>query len=173
MTARQAGLALAAAHMALVGTLGAKLLADRAGLPRGWARTLPFDPDLPIRGRYVRLRLEVPLGNAPEAGTGWDYRTVRLDVADGRLVGTLDDRAPTRVRIDSAAGGPRASLAEPVAYFIPEHVPDPSVRPAGEELWAEVTVPRRGPPRPIRLGVWRDGKLTPLSADEVRRGLPP
>jgi hypothetical protein len=165
VTPRQAGLVLAVAHTALVAMLGAKLLADRASLPRGWARTLPYDPDLPIRGRYVRLRLELPLAGAPNAGTGWDLRTARLDVADGRLVGTLDDRAQTRLRIDSAGGGLRASLAEPVAYFIPEHIPDPSVRPAGEELWAEVTVPRRGPPRPIRLGVWKDGKLTPLAMD--------
>jgi hypothetical protein len=55
-----------------------------------------------------------------------------------------------------------ARLSQPVAVFIPEHLLDPSFRPAGEELWAEVTLPRRGPPRPIRLGVMRDGRLTPL-----------
>jgi hypothetical protein len=53
-------------------------------------------------------------------------------------------------------------LALPVAFFIPEHVLDPSRRPAGEELWVEVTVPGKGPPRPIRLGVKKDGALTPL-----------
>jgi hypothetical protein len=56
-----------------------------------------------------------------------------------------------------------ARLAQPVAFFIPEEVADPSVRPSGEELWAEVTIPREGPPRPIRLGVMRDGRLTPLA----------
>jgi hypothetical protein len=55
-----------------------------------------------------------------------------------------------------------ARLQEPVAYFIPEHVPDPSRRAAGEELWVEVTVPKKGPPRPIRLGVKKAGTLTPL-----------
>ena len=53
-------------------------------------------------------------------------------------------------------------LAEPLAYFIPEHVEDPSRRPAGETLWVEVTVPPQGAPRPIRLGVKKDGELTPL-----------
>jgi hypothetical protein len=33
-----------------------------------------------------------------------------------------------------------------------EHIPDPS-RLQGEELWAEVTIPKKGLPRPIRLGV--------------------
>jgi hypothetical protein len=162
MTPRQAGIALAVAHAALVGTLGAKLLADRARLPQGWARTAPFDPDLPIRGRYVRLRLEVPLAAAPESVEPWRLPTARLEVVEGRVVAVLDDSATTRVQLDSLGGPARASLAEPVAYFIPEHVPDPSVRPSGEELWAEVTVPRHGPPRPIRLGVWKDAQLTPL-----------
>jgi len=61
------------------------------------------------------------------------------------------------------AGGQRvATLDQLLAFFIPEHVPDPSVRAPGEELWAEVTRPRRGPPRPIRLAVKKDGVLTPL-----------
>ncbi|MBA2458197.1 MAG: hypothetical protein H0V43_04470 [Gemmatimonadales bacterium] len=56
----------------------------------------------------------------------------------------------------AAGGAARVVLVEPVAFFIPEHIPDPSVRPAGEEQWAEVTIPRRGPPRPIRLAVGRN-----------------
>jgi hypothetical protein len=39
------------------------------------------------------------------------------------------------------------------------------VRAPGEELWVEVTLPRRGPPRPIRLAVKKDGVLTPLDLD--------
>ncbi|MCZ6514734.1 MAG: hypothetical protein O6850_02600 [Acidobacteria bacterium] len=33
------------------------------------------------------------------------------------------------------------------------------------QLWAEVTLPRQGPPRPIRLGVKKEGLLTPLDLD--------
>ena len=53
-------------------------------------------------------------------------------------------------------------LQEPLAYFIPEHVADPSRLAANEELWVEVTLPKKGPLRPIRLGVKRGGVLTPL-----------
>jgi hypothetical protein len=162
MTARRAGIALAIVHVLLVGTLGLKLLADRARLPRAWARTLPFDPNLPIRGRYVRLRLEVPLASGSDSARAGEYRRVRLQTAGDRLQGVLDDGGPLGVRLDSTADGLVAGLDEPVAFFIPEHIPDPSLRPAGEELWAEVTVPHRGPPRPIRLGIRRDGALTPL-----------
>jgi len=109
------GLLLAGLHLALVAALGGKLLLDRAVRPRQWLKAAPVDPDAPIRGRYVRLQVELPAGS----------RTL-------------------------------------LAYFIPEHVPDPSLRPPGEELWVEVTLPRRGPPRPIRLAVKKDGKLTLL-----------
>ena len=162
MTARQAGVALMVVHLAIVGTLGAKLLADRARLPRGWARTLPYDPDLPIRGRYVRLRLEIALEAAPDTASAWDTRRARLAIRDERVTGVLDEEGERVVRLEARPTGVQASLEEPVAYFIPEHIPDPSLRPAGEELWAEVTLPPRGPPRPIRLGVRKDGTLTPL-----------
>ena len=162
MTARRAGLALAIVHVLLVGTLGLKLLADRVRLPRAWARTLPFDPNLPIRGRYVRLRLEVPLADRSDSAQAGEYGRVRLQTAGERLEGVLEEEGPLRVRLDSTADGLMAGLDDAVAFFIPEHIPDPSVRPTGEELWAEVTVPRRGPPRPIRLAVRRDGTLTPL-----------
>ena len=162
MTRREAGLALALAHAAIIGTLGAKLLLDRGRLPRAWARTLPVDPDLPIRGRYVQLRLEVPLDPMPDSVAQWDVRAIRLFVRDSMLVGALDTGGEVRVQLGGPGGPGRASLERPVAYFIPEHIPDPSRRPAGEELWAEVSIPRHGPPRPIRLGVRKDGRLTPL-----------
>jgi len=106
------GLIVAGLHVALTASLGAKLLIDRATRPRVWVHVLPVDPDSPLRGRYVRLRI--------------------------------------------------ADSGERLAFFIPEHVPDPSFRAPGEELWAEVTLPRKGAPRPIRLAVKKDGVLTPL-----------
>ena len=87
---------------------------------------------------------------------------MRLRAAGDRLEGVLEDDGPLSVRLDSTAHGLAAGLNDPVAFFIPEHIPDPSFRRTGEELWAEVTVPGRGPPRPIRLGVRRNGILTPL-----------
>jgi hypothetical protein len=161
VTPRKAGVTLALVHMALVGSLGLKLMLDRTRLPRGWARTAPFDPSLPIRGRYVRLRLQAPVAGPLGERVPDDLHRVRLGETDGHLVAQIDDSTGgATARVQSADRS--ALLTEPVAYFIPEHAADPSVRSAGEELWAEVTIPRRGPPRPIRLGVWRDGRLTPL-----------
>jgi hypothetical protein len=160
MTPRSAGLAVALVHLALVAAVGLKYAADRARLPSGWARTVPFDPSLPIRGRYVRLRLEVPVTGSPAAGPG-ETRPIRLRARRGDIVAVVDSTSAVTAVLDTDAG-PVARLSEPVAFFIPEHIPDPSVRPRGEELWAEVTIPPAGPPRPIRLGVRRAGRLEPL-----------
>ena len=151
------GLAVAAIHLALVGSLGAKLLVDRATRPRVWARTGPIDPDDPLRGRYVRLRVEgepVGFGEALEqqVGLAQSNGMLAFTPATGNLTARVSTRDGQRVAI----------LDQTLAFFIPEHVPDPSVRGPGEELWVEVTLPKRGPPRPIRLAVKKGGVLTPL-----------
>jgi len=157
------GLWVAALHVAIVASLGGKLLIDRATRPRVWARAAPVDPDLPIRGRYVRLRIEaMPSGDlrlpAPPRSTA-----VSLTEEGGRLVAVPPRSSSVlHARAIDREGQRVLVIDQPLAYFIPEHIPDPSLRRAGEELWVEVTLPRRGPPRPIRLGVKKAGELTPL-----------
>jgi hypothetical protein len=153
------GLLVAALHLAIVGSLGVKLLVDRATRPRVWARTAPIDPDSPLRGRYVRLRVEGEPIDFDEART-----SVRLMDWKGQLGFAPASSGPV-AELSTRDGRHIAVLDQPLAFFIPEHVPDPSVRPAGEELWVEVTLPRRGAPRPIRLAVKKDGVLTPLEFD--------
>ena len=164
-TAMRKGLILAAIHLALVGSLGAKLLIDRATRPRVWARTAPVDPNLPIRGRYVRLRVDGRASGAPSES--WESEPVTLRADNGVLVfDRVDESAGSglRARTTGTRDGERvAQLNQALAFFIPEHVPDPSRRAPGEELWVEVTLPKAGPPRPIRLGVKKDGVLTPLT----------
>jgi hypothetical protein len=158
------GLLVAALHVGIVASLGAKLLVDRATRPRVWARMAPIDPDLPIRGRYVRMGLEA----VPDPDVSPDLWPlaggVMLRAADGRLIATpAGDRSALLARLTSRGDERVAVLTQPVAFFIPEHIPDPSIRLPGEEFWVEVTIPRAGPPRPIQLGVKRDGVLTPLA----------
>lgn len=123
MTRLQKGLLLAAAQCALALSLTGKLLYDRSARPRVWVKTAPYDPSLPLRGRYLALRL------APERDAQWSRET------NGAVV----------------------------LFFVPEHtLPFENAR---QEVWAEVTIPRNGPPRPIRLGLRRDGKLEPLQVN--------
>lgn len=62
------------------------------------------------------------------------------------------------VRLRVTDGG----VEQRLAYFIPEGVPDPSIRSRDEELWVEVSVPKEGPPRPVQLAVRKNGVMTPL-----------
>jgi hypothetical protein len=147
------GLAVAVLQCAMVLSVAGKYAIDRERLPRVWVQAAPVDPSLFVRGRYVSLRLQV------EAPPGLAQCTsARLSAVDGRLVATPDSAGTVRI----VPGGDRYTIAEPVAFFIPEKAPDPARRPPGEELWVEASVPTRGNPRPIRLGVKRAGVLTPL-----------
>jgi hypothetical protein len=191
MTAKQKALLLAGLHLLLVLSLGGKLLYDRATRPRFWVKAAPVDPNLPIRGRYVSLRVEVPVLGAtlppleprPRAlrdsepwPPRWQQHRLRVTLEPGPqgLVARASGKPtpdfmpgenailPERMR-----GLPETAWAvvldEPIPFFIPEHVPDPSRRQAGEELWVEVTLPKKGPLRPIRLGVKKDAVLSPLA----------
>jgi hypothetical protein len=128
MTLARKGLILAAFQCLLVLSLTGKLLYDRSTCPRVWVKTARWDPNLPIRGRYLALRL-VPENTAP-----WYAET------NGQMV----------------------------LFFVPEHtLPFETTRPAidAPELWAEVTIPHKGPPRPIRLALKKSGKLEPLEVN--------
>ena len=153
------GLLIGVVQVALVLAVGGKFLYDRATLPRAWVETAGVDPVLPIRGRYVALNLLFEA--APESETiPADVETamgtlvVRGEAALvvlGRDAGEDGPRDPLQFARRDTPGGPRWMLLRPVAYFLPEHAPDPTRNAEPGELWMEVTVPPRSVPRPIRL----------------------
>lgn len=167
------GIVIAVIHVCLVAALGGKFLYDRSTLPRVWVKTVPYDPNLPIRGRYVSLRVVVEPHGIREPNEKRDRQppqSVVLRVERGRLLaegkGDANSYRPSGLHARYIAIGEEkiAVLDEPVAFFIPEHAPDPSRRPTGEQLWVEVTVPKKGIPRPTRLGTRKDdGPITPLT----------
>lgn len=172
MSRERKGLVVAVVQVLLVCSLGGKLLLDRHRYPRVWVKTTSYDPEHIVRGRYVSLALEVPLiskfeltpderqeradlkAKYPQMPPQGVRRLGRLEVRDGKLVAievpdmktggwewmTIDPADPSRV-----------TWGQPVEYYIPEHAEDPSRQPRGSALWAEVTIPQKGPPRPIQL----------------------
>jgi len=141
------GIAVLVVQCAIALSVYGKYTLDRERLPRAWAKAAPVDPNLPIRGRYLAIRLEVETGPRPsEAGL--------LSIRDGRLV-LESDSAPfaSSTHVRAMRTGDRWVLQDPVAFFLPEHAADPSIVPRGKQLWVEVSVPPKGPPRPIRLEV--------------------
>lgn len=113
------GLIVGALQCALVLSITAKLEYDRAVYPRVWVKAVRRDPELPIRGRYLALRLE-PAPNSP-------YYS-RLN-------------------------------EQQVVFFVPEQLT--RIEQLNADVQAEVTIPRAGPPRPIRLGVLQAGQIVP------------
>jgi hypothetical protein len=166
MTNLQKGLILAGAQLALVASLAAKYTIDRARLPRVWVQTVAYDPNLPIRGRYLSVRLRVFAGDVYKSPRNFrgEMRDVTLNVREGHLLANPADH-PTGLHVSQSTinrGETVTVLMEPVAFFLPEHAVDPSLRSAGEELWVEVTVPKTGPPRPIQLAIKRGNTFAPL-----------
>ena len=167
----QKGLAVAIIHILIVLSLGGKLLYDRAARPHVWVRTGSVDPDLPIRGRYFTLSLQVHAPDFAPAQEKYQGRKsyssyVELSVENGELVAHRTDRT-TGMTIDSwrqrsNPGSDTFFLSSPVLFFIPEHAEAPRIG-SGGELWAEVTVPKKGPPRPIQLAVKRGQEWIPLT----------
>jgi hypothetical protein len=173
MSQLQKGLLFAVIQVALVSSIGAKLLWDRKTSPRGWAATRGYDPNLPIRGRYINISLLVKAdtiflpspGPAPFLASG--FENVDLAVEKGRVVAIRASRS-TGFSVSAPQlrdGEILATLSPPVVYFLPEHAADPlRSQPAGT-LFLEVTIPPKGPPRPIRFGTRVGSAIVPLATE--------
>lgn len=168
------GFLIALLQLAIVSSLGAKLLYDRAHRPRVWIKSAVYDPDLPIRGKYLSLSIEVPAegfsGRAQAYGefkSEYYFSPNRCDLVlrDGQLIAVANERGEFFANVQQRDNRLVAIINGETAYFLPEHKNGPILHNRGEELWIEATIPRKGPPRPIRLGVKKDGVLTPLSAN--------
>ena len=166
------GLILAGIQLAIVASLGAKLAIDRARLPRVWAKVRSYDPDLPIRGRYLALQLLVQMQPGGEGGAKMPRPESKVPCgsASGKLLAINGQLAATPAEYGRgvllttclAPNSTEVWLMQPVLYFLPEHAENPMQKARGGELWAEVTVPKAGPPRPIRLAVKKGNSFTPL-----------
>jgi hypothetical protein len=165
---RRRSLVVAGLQGALLLGIAGWFLVDRATQPRGWGRTEPVDPDLPIRGRYLNLQLVVPAAGLASK----DFEEVQLRVRQGGLLvaeppgepgaSTTGRQQTQPARIERRGEHTVAVLRQPLAFFLSEHAADPSRLPDGEELWVEVSLPPQGPPRPIRLGVRQGERFVPL-----------
>lgn len=171
MSGMRKGLLVGAIQLALVLSLGGKLLYDRATRPRVWVLCGVYDPELPIRGRYLSQRLEFPAVGfsyqyTPNRAGEWfvNRQWAQLVVENGQLIGKPQAAGPgVWVNLRQKADGSVTAFSEqPVLVFVPENANVPSLK-RGEEMWVEVTVPAKGPPRPIRVGIKKEGVLTPLN----------
>ncbi|HUN86620.1 MAG TPA: hypothetical protein VMU48_19730 [Terracidiphilus sp.] len=192
MKPAKTSIALLVIQLILVTAVAAKYLYQRAACPRVWTRTVAYDPEMVMRGRYLSTQLivdgcastlpsgenaiyprdvnGVPHGSkyaivAPQAV----HFQARLAVKDNKLVAirladSEEDSKGVSVGAWPGNSCENMRLDEPVDFYIPEHAADPTARRFGEELWMEVTIPPKGPPRPLQLALKEaDGAWKPLA----------
>ena len=187
----RASLVLLIVQLALVSSIAAKYLYQRSECPRVWTRAAAYDPELVMRGRYLSLRLTVDgcqstLPSAKRAdfprdvngaavqgqyairGKGNVEFPAELKVANNQLLAIGIRDAERRGGERTVMAGPGAPcdqmrLVDPVNFYIAEHARSPIPIASGAELWIEVTVPPKGPPRPIQLARKQNGQWEPLA----------
>jgi hypothetical protein len=184
-----ASLALMVVQLAIVSTVAAKYLYQRWTCPRVWTRAMAYDPELMMRGRYLSMQLTVDgcESTLPSAAQAQFPRKVDGTVAAGnftvqgqyvefpakivvknnRLMAVHErdgeDSHPQRVNAPDNAPCDQMRLVQPVSFYIAEHAKSPFSTQRGIELWVEVTVPPKGPPRPIQLAIKEAGGWKPLA----------
>ena len=183
-------IAVALIQALIVCSLGAKLLYDRRSRPQAWFRTQRYDPNLPIRGRYLGLQVEVndprspeelqkKFGNEMQAGFlnsfGQECGSIVLrgdkpsaefdsspawDCDNLTFIRSRAVQAPVRHEGDVGFvdNDIRLRLSQSILFFLADTAKDPTSLPRGDELWVLATIPRKGPPRPIALGVKKAGE---------------
>jgi hypothetical protein len=191
ITLSGASIALIVIQLAIVSSIAAKYLYQRWRCPRVWTRTVAYDPELPMRGRYLSVQLVVDgchstLPSAKEAamprnvvgepmGKRFSINApnnvqfpAKLQVVGNKLEAIRipdDDSRPAGQMVTASPGSScdNLRLDQPVDFYIAEHAANPTPVKPGQELWIEVTVPHKGPPRPIQLALKQDGVWKPLA----------
>jgi hypothetical protein len=172
VSARKAGLAVLVVQLALVLSIGAKYAWERHHCPMVWARAQQWDPDQPLRGRYLAISLHASACGLAGGGQSTDFVArpggVREAVVarEWRVVPGIKDGVLVPIVVDEMRPGPTeelllapglpceyARLSGTSDFFIPEHAKSPFPLQKGQELWALVTVPPSGPVRPVKLAV--------------------
>jgi len=172
------GLLLGLLHVLLVCTLGAKLLHDRATRPRVWIKAAVFDPELPIRGRYLSFSVQVPAEGFSIRSQPSIYQKdsagkpvieaypvpnrADLVLRGQQLIAVANQNGEYWITLPRGGDGHEVVARTGTDYFLGEHSLDPTRREPGDELWIEATIPRKGPPRPLRLGIKHNGELRVL-----------
>ncbi len=188
MNARNRAIALLVIQCLIVSSIAGKYLYERLTRPRVWVRVAQYDPNLPMRGRYMAMTPLVDACGLPrdkESGTSWtpysaDRKSgtevtswqwqVVMKAKGGKLV--VEDarnvvpRSQTlTIYLSSDQPCDLVQLSPGILFFIPDTAEPPFPKKKGEELWADVTVPPSGPPRPIQLAMSDNGTWKVLKLD--------
>jgi hypothetical protein len=175
-------------QLLLVATVAGKYLYERWRCPRVWVMAQAYDPELPMRGRYIETQLTVDgcQSTLPSAKAAQFPRDVNGAIRPGpyvmrptpvsfRAILKAENNKLIAVRAEgensqageevwAVPGAPcdRMRLTEPTNFYIAEHTQSPLPLKPGQELWIEVTVPPKGEPRPLQMALKEDEVWKPV-----------
>jgi len=179
-----ASLAVLVVQLLLVSTVAAKYLVQRSVCPRVWTRAAGYDSEVLMRGRYLQTQLTVDAcqSTLPSAKAAQFPRDVNgaikpgpyvmrpvpvsfranLKVQNNKLIAVQVEGDESRIGGEKVQAVPGAAcdqmrLERPVDFFVSGKTQGPLPLQPGRELWIEVTVPPKGPPRPIQMAVKDNG----------------
>jgi len=179
-------------QLLLVSLIAVKYLYQRWTCPRVWVVAQGYDPVMPLRGRYIQAQLTVDgcqstLPSAKQAQFPRDYSgavapgpyvmrqpqavtfRVNLKVENNKLTAVRvvgeDSNAGEEASIAPGAPCDQVRLNAPVDFFISDAAKNPLPLRAGQDLWVEVTVPPKGPPRPLQLALKENGVWMPVGRE--------
>lgn len=181
-------IALLLIQLAIVSSIAARYLYQRWTCPKVWVRASAYDPQLPLRGRYLSFTLTADgcQSTLPSAKAAAFPRDVNGSAIRGpyalraesmfRANLKVENNRLMAVRIEGDESGfagqwvsalpgltcDQMRLTSPVDFYISDTATDPSRLKPGQELWVEVTVPPQGPPRPTQLALKDNGIWKPL-----------
>ena len=187
-----ASLALLIVQLAFVSAAALTYTWQRHTYPRVWTRAYGFDPQLPLRGRYLSLQVAVDgchstLPSSKQALFARDYAgavkpgpyslrpansveifNARLLVENNTLQAVYIQNEEQRSLGQTVFAQPGKSctemrLRDPVDFFIADNAPNLFPLKPDQELWIELTIPPQGPPRPLQLALKEDGSWKPLA----------
>lgn len=141
------GLGVGVIQLALVLAMILQARHEAPSLPRAWAKISWKEPAPRPPQRYVQFFLEV---DCPADGG------VRLRVEGSRLVCAADP-ASRHGRVFRFGPGRPLVLRPALTLYLPHGVEVAD----NTELWAEIALPERGRPRPIRLAIKDGHRFTP------------
>ena len=191
MKVAKSSLVLLLIQLAIVSSIAAKYLYERFTCPRVWTRSMVYDPELLMRGRYASLQLMVDgckstLPSAENAAMPRDKNglpvgkvygiraeqpvqfSARLLVEGNKLEAIRIPESQSQSGAQTVTATPGLSCTEmrldsPIDFYLAEHATNPAALSRGQELWVEVTVPPTGPPRPIQLAIKDNGVWKPMN----------
>ena len=188
----RASVVLLIVQLALVSSIAAKYLYQRRSCPRVWTRAAAFDPELVMRGRYLSLQLTADgcgstlpshaMAQFPRNVDGTVSSSPRFAIRGGKQVMFQAKLVVKENRlvalqlpdVESERGGEIVSalpgtacdqmrVLQPVNFYIAEHAQSPLPLKPGDELWIELTIPPKGPPRPLQLALKQQDAWKPLA----------